>query len=215
MSIAQRWGQFRDTVMELWGVKFRPTTASKVANNSVFVSSSDGNPHFKNGSGTDTPLSLQTSLTAHGVLVGQGASAPVATAAGTAGQVLTSNGASADPTFQAAPVPATLAATGAVQQANSTSVVATIATPTAGQYRCNVEVCNTASGDAVTATVTYTHPVAGAVTETVLNNVTLTSNVPQRASIVVSCTNATDLKINASGSSHVQTKWSASIERLV
>jgi len=43
-----------------------------------------------------------TTLTNHGVLIGQGAAAPVATSAGTAGHVLTSNGASADPTFQAA-----------------------------------------------------------------------------------------------------------------
>lgn len=39
-------------------------------------------------------------LTSHGVLLGQGTSAITATSAGTAGQVLTSNGASADPTFQ-------------------------------------------------------------------------------------------------------------------
>jgi hypothetical protein len=42
-------------------------------------------------------------LTNHGVLVGQAAAAIAATGAGTAGQVLTSNGASADPTFQALP----------------------------------------------------------------------------------------------------------------
>lgn len=41
-----------------------------------------------------------TTLTNHGVLVGHGTSAVSATTAGTAGQVLTSNGASADPTFQ-------------------------------------------------------------------------------------------------------------------
>lgn len=43
-----------------------------------------------------------TTLTAHGVVVGNGTSAVAITGAGTAGQVLTSNGASADPTFQAA-----------------------------------------------------------------------------------------------------------------
>lgn len=41
------------------------------------------------------------SLTNHGVLVGTGSTTIGATSAGTAGQVLTSNGASADPTFQA------------------------------------------------------------------------------------------------------------------
>lgn len=40
-------------------------------------------------------------LAAHGVLIGNTASAVNVTSAGTAGQVLTSNGASADPTFQA------------------------------------------------------------------------------------------------------------------
>lgn len=41
-----------------------------------------------------------TTLAAHGVVLGQGTSAVAVTSAGTAGQVLTSNGASADPTFQ-------------------------------------------------------------------------------------------------------------------
>lgn len=41
-----------------------------------------------------------TTLTAHGVVVGNGTSAVNITGAGTSGQVLTSNGASADPTFQ-------------------------------------------------------------------------------------------------------------------
>lgn len=42
----------------------------------------------------------QTTLTAHGVLIGNGSSAVAATGAGTTGQCLTSNGASSDPTFQ-------------------------------------------------------------------------------------------------------------------
>jgi len=41
-----------------------------------------------------------SSFTAHGVLIGNGTGALAVTSAGTAGQVLTSNGASADPTFQ-------------------------------------------------------------------------------------------------------------------
>lgn len=43
-------------------------------------------------------------LAAHGVLIGNGASAVNVTGAGTAGQVLTSNGASADPTYQSVTV---------------------------------------------------------------------------------------------------------------
>lgn len=50
-----------------------------------------------------------TTLTNHGVVLGQGASAVAVTAAGTAGQVLTSNGASADPTFQTGPAMVLLA----------------------------------------------------------------------------------------------------------
>jgi hypothetical protein len=41
-----------------------------------------------------------TTLTSHGVVIGNGTSAVNTTSAGTAGQVLTSNGAGADPTFQ-------------------------------------------------------------------------------------------------------------------
>ncbi len=43
----------------------------------------------------------KTTFTAHGVLIGNGTSAVANTNSGTTGQVLTSNGASADPTFQA------------------------------------------------------------------------------------------------------------------
>lgn len=53
-----------------------------------------------------------TTLAAHGVVIGNGTSPVNVTGAGTATQVLTSNGASADPTFQAIPTPGTLAVTG-------------------------------------------------------------------------------------------------------
>jgi hypothetical protein len=55
---------------------------------------------------TNTPVTVgqggtsQTTFTAHGVLVGNGGSGLNVTAAGTSGQCLVSNGASADPTFQ-------------------------------------------------------------------------------------------------------------------
>jgi len=45
----------------------------------------------------------RATLAAHGVLIGNGTTGVLVTTAGTAGQVLTSNGASADPTFQALP----------------------------------------------------------------------------------------------------------------
>lgn len=60
-------------------------------------------------SALSTPLSVaqggsgRATLAAHGVLIGNGTTGILVTGAGTAGQVLTSNGASADPTFQAPP----------------------------------------------------------------------------------------------------------------
>lgn len=67
-------------------------------------------------------------LAAHGVLIGNGTSAVNVTGAGTAGQVLTSNGASADPTFQSpsgSPAPQILlngAFSGSTSQFNDISV---------------------------------------------------------------------------------------------
>ena len=52
-------------------------------------------PVFQGGTGAAT-------FTAHGVIVGEGASPLTVTATGSSGQVLTSNGSSSDPTFQAA-----------------------------------------------------------------------------------------------------------------
>lgn len=73
-----------------------------------------------------------TSLTAHSVLVGNGSS-PITTAApGTSGYVLTSNGASSDPTFKVLPVPS-LSATYPIQY--SSGVISTaFSTTTANTY---------------------------------------------------------------------------------
>jgi len=62
--------------------------------------------------------------TAHGVLIGEGSSSIVATSAGTAGQVLTSGGAGADPTWTTATFPATAGATGTILRSNGTNWVA-------------------------------------------------------------------------------------------
>ncbi len=70
--------------------------------------------------------------TAHGVLIGEGTSSIVATAAGTAGQVLTSGGASADPTWTTATFPATATA-GALIAATATNVIGQIADVAVGQ----------------------------------------------------------------------------------
>lgn len=69
-----------------------------------------------------------TTLTNHGVLLGQGTSPVVATAAGSAGQVLQSGGASADPAYSTATFPATATGTGTILRADGTNWVAS--TPT-------------------------------------------------------------------------------------
>jgi len=71
------------------------------------VAASGANSDITSLSGLTTPLSVAqggigaATLGDAGVLVGNGTGAVQATAAGTAGQVLTSNGAGVDPTFQA------------------------------------------------------------------------------------------------------------------
>lgn len=71
-----------------------PTTTPAL----TVAGTSGGIPYF-NSTSTWASSAL---LVAHGVMIGGGSgSAPVTTSAGTAGQVLTSNGASSDPTFQA------------------------------------------------------------------------------------------------------------------
>lgn len=71
-------------------------------------------------------------LTNHGVVIGQGASPLVATTPGTAGYILTSNGASADPTFQPSPAFPNITNHGVVIAQGANPPVAT--TPgTAGQ----------------------------------------------------------------------------------
>ncbi len=70
-------------------------------------------------------------LTNHGVLLGQTTSAIVATAAGTAGQLLKSGGAAADPSWTTATFPNT-ATTGDIISATGTNVFGVIAASTTG-----------------------------------------------------------------------------------
>ena len=76
------------------------------------VTSVTCNGGLTGGAITSSGVCSLNSPTAHGVLVGEGASAIAATAVGTSGQVLTSNGAGSDPTFQA------VAGTGTVVNCN-------------------------------------------------------------------------------------------------
>jgi hypothetical protein len=70
----------------------------------------------------------QTTLTNHGVLVGAGTSAVTQLAAGSAGQVLQSGGASADPVYSTATYPATATSTGTILRADGTNWSATTST---------------------------------------------------------------------------------------
>lgn len=58
--------------------------------------------HAPSGRSKWLDIGTESTLTDHGVILGQGVNAFVATGPGAIGQVLTSNGAAADPTFQAA-----------------------------------------------------------------------------------------------------------------
>lgn len=64
-----------------------------------------------------------TTLTNHGVLLGQGTSAVTATAAGSAGQVLQSSGALADPTYSTATYPSTAGTSGKILISDGTNIV--------------------------------------------------------------------------------------------
>lgn len=94
------------TMPGIFSVTGSPVTSSGTL--AVAASGTSGGiPYFS----SPTTLASSAAFTAHGVLIaGAPANPPVSTTAGTAGQVLTSNGASADPTFQA--VPATSCTTG-------------------------------------------------------------------------------------------------------
>ncbi len=127
-------------------------------------------------SGKTVTLSLigpytPATYTAHGVLIGEGTSSIVATAAGSAGQILTSGGASADPTWTTATYPATVVA-GSLIAATATNVVGSIADVATGQALMSggVGVIPAYSGSpsfsgSVTAATTIT-ATAGAITAT-------------------------------------------------
>lgn len=69
-----------------------------------------------------------TTLTNHGVLIGQGTSAIAATATGSSGQILQSGGASANPAYSTATYPSTVA-TGDVLYGSATNVVSSLSVP--------------------------------------------------------------------------------------
>lgn len=109
------------------------TSAAPATNGTVTSVSGTAN-QVAVATGTTTPvISLigpytPATYTAHGVLIGEGTSSIVALAAGSAGQVLQSGGASADPTYSTATFPSTATSTGTILRADGTNWVATTAT---------------------------------------------------------------------------------------
>lgn len=109
-------------------------------------------------SGLTTPLSVPqggtnaATLAAHGTLIGEGTTAVVATSPGTSGQVLTSNGASSDPTYQAIPAGGTVTsvATGTGLTGGPITATGTISLAT---IIANTDLMNATSGTAAPTAV--------------------------------------------------------------
>lgn len=88
-------------------------------------------------------------LTSHGILLGQGTSAVVATTAGTTGQVITSQGASADPIWTTTTYPAT-STQGDILYASAANVISSLAkSATATRYLANTGTTNAPNWDQV------------------------------------------------------------------
>ena len=113
-----------------------------------------------------------TTLTAHGVVIGEGTSATAATAAGAAGTILQGAGSSADPSFTSTPTFGVAGTTlGTLSLAGNTSGTITIQPqPAAGSYNFNLPITAgtagqvlTSQGGATTA-MTWTTPTVGTVT---------------------------------------------------
>ncbi len=103
----------------------------------VAPSATSGIPLVSNGAASDPSFTTavvagggtgRTSLTNHGVLVGAATAAITQLAAGSAGQVLQSGGASADPAYSTATYPSTAGTSGTLLQSNGTNIVNTTAT---------------------------------------------------------------------------------------
>lgn len=111
-----------------------PTSGTLSTSTGTVTSVSGTTNQVAVATGTTTPvISLvgpytPATYTAHGVLVGEGTSSIAALAAGSAGQVLQSGGASADPTYSTATFPSTATGTGKILIADGTNWVAS--TPT-------------------------------------------------------------------------------------
>lgn len=112
---------------------FQPTVNSIAGGTGIVASSATGDVTVS----LSTPVSIAdggTALSAmpsHEVLIGNGAAAPNFAAPGTVGQVLTSNGVSADPTFQSIPasVSSIIGGTGITVSSPSGNVTVSLSVP--------------------------------------------------------------------------------------
>jgi hypothetical protein len=108
----------------------RVTLCDSIGNLTNITSGTSGFVLTSTGSSAPafSALGTNSGLTAHGVVISEGTGAFAATTAGSAGQVLQSGGASADPSYSTATYPSTATATGAILTANGTNWAATTAT---------------------------------------------------------------------------------------
>jgi hypothetical protein len=121
------------TVLTGNGAGVQPSFQSPATNGTVTSVTGTAN-QVNVATGTTTPvISLigpytPATYTTHGVLIGEGTSSIVALAAGTAGQVLQSGGASADPVYSTATYPASSGGSGKILYDNGTNFVESVPT---------------------------------------------------------------------------------------
>jgi len=135
-----------------------------------------------NGTGITVPYggTGAASFTAHGVMLGNGASALGVTAAGSAGQVLRSGGGSADPTWSTATYPATAGTSGNVLTSDGTNFVssspAATALPSDYISGCNLLYSSTTQIQVNTGTVGLANGLSYTVASVISNSPTLAAS---------------------------------------
>ncbi len=149
---------FTSTPATQYNVQIGGATSSTLTN--VAPSATSGVPHISQGSSSNPAFGTAVvagggtgavTLTNHGVLIGQATSAIVATSAGTAGQVLQSGGASADPSYSSATYPSTSGTSGNVLTSNGSNwTSAAPAAASAGGFSYSTNLGAGDPGDGVT-----------------------------------------------------------------